>query len=355
MAFNVLILGASYGSLLSTKLLAAGHNVRLVCLPEEVELINRKGTRVYLPAKGTADTLTIDSSTLPGRLSTSDPSSADPAEYHLVVLAMQEPQYRNARTLMQRIADARTPCMSIMNMPPLPYLKRLSGLSVDSLKDCFADADLWISFDPGCFTLCSPDPQAFRPPEEGLNVLKVTLPTNFKAARFERDEHTSMLRRMQADIEAIRYGPGKLELPVKLKVHDSLFVPLAKWAMLLAGNYRCVGEEAPRSIRDAVHGNLAESRSVYEWVVAVCTQLGASESDLVPFDKYATAAQQLTRPSSVARALLAGAPHVERVDRLVQRVGGQFGMSHPDVDSTVRLVDAWIAKNRSPNHHTPPL
>jgi hypothetical protein len=27
---------------------------------------------------------------------------------------------------------------------------------------------------------------------------------------------------------------GKIELPVKLKVHDSIFVPLAKWAMLLA-------------------------------------------------------------------------------------------------------------------------
>ena len=31
MARNVLILGASYGSLLGTKLLMAGHNVTLVC------------------------------------------------------------------------------------------------------------------------------------------------------------------------------------------------------------------------------------------------------------------------------------------------------------------------------------
>ena len=32
-------------------------------------------------------------------------------------------------------------------------------------------------------------------------MLQVTLPTNFKAARFESDDHTAMLRRMQADID----------------------------------------------------------------------------------------------------------------------------------------------------------
>jgi len=35
---NILILGASYGSLLATKLLLAGHSVKLVCLPAEAEL-----------------------------------------------------------------------------------------------------------------------------------------------------------------------------------------------------------------------------------------------------------------------------------------------------------------------------
>src|SRR5690606_11412339 len=33
MAYKILILGASYGSLLATKLLFAGHKVKLVCLP----------------------------------------------------------------------------------------------------------------------------------------------------------------------------------------------------------------------------------------------------------------------------------------------------------------------------------
>jgi hypothetical protein len=46
----------------------------------------------------------------------------------------------------------------------------------------------------------------------------------------------------QADVEAVRPDPGggSLEIPVRFKVHDSLFVPLAKWPMLIAGNYRCI-------------------------------------------------------------------------------------------------------------------
>ena len=157
-----------------------------------------------------------------------------------------------------------------------------------------------------------------------------------------------MLRDMQAGIEAIRYdvGSDKIELPVKLKVHDSLFVPLAKWAMLLTGNYRCVTKAGPRSIKEAVHTDPEESRAVYDWVRNLCIALGASPDDLVPFEKYAAAAQGLVRPSSAARALFAGAPNIERVDRLVQAVAAQKGMRNGVVDETVALVDEKLTANR---------
>ena len=48
---RVLVLGASYGSLLASKLLLAGHEVTLVCLPAEADLINREGTRVLMPMR----------------------------------------------------------------------------------------------------------------------------------------------------------------------------------------------------------------------------------------------------------------------------------------------------------------
>ena len=50
-------------------------------------------------------------------------------------------------------------------------------------------------------TLCSPDPQAIRPPDEKVNVLQVTLPTNFKVARFDDEKYNAILRQLEKDIE----------------------------------------------------------------------------------------------------------------------------------------------------------
>jgi hypothetical protein len=207
---------------------------------------------------------------------------------------------------------------------------------------------VWNGFDPALVTLCSPDPQAARPSQEKVNVLEVRLPTNFKAARFDSEAHTGMLRRLEADIEAARFelGSERIALPVKLKVHDSVFVPLAKWAMLMAGNYRCVTAQGMRSIKDAVHSDLETSRSVYEWVVELCQALGADANDLVPFEKYAAAAEGLTGASSAARALYGGALNIERVDRLVQTIAAGKGLRCEALDEVVALVDAQLEANR---------
>ncbi|NBP49468.1 MAG: hypothetical protein EBU63_08990, partial [Alphaproteobacteria bacterium] len=219
---NILILGASYGSLLATKIVLAGHNAKMICLPAEADLFNAEGAIIRTPVKGRDGLVEIRTSGLAGQLSAGGPADANPAEFDLIVLAMQEPQYSSPG----------------MNMPPLSFMKRLPNMNIDALRPCYAESNLWDAFNPEKFTLCSPDPQAFRPPEENLNVLQVRLPTNFKAAGFHHAEDNAMLRRLQADIEAVRFTTDDgdtIELPVKLKVHDSVFVPLAKWAMLVAG------------------------------------------------------------------------------------------------------------------------
>src|SRR3954467_11044805 len=346
MSHNILIFGASYGSLLATKLLLGGHNVKLVCTPAEVELFNKEGSRVRMPVKGREGLVEVDSRKLPGKLSAEVPTAVKLAGYDLGVLGRREPQYRSpgVRELLDAVAKAKLPCMSIMNMPPLPYLARVPGVPIKDIRSCYTDPRVWDSFDPNFMTLCSPDPQAFRPPEEKLNVLQVRLPTNFKSARFPSDKHTAILRQLEKDVEAARFEG--MELPVKLKVHESVFVPLAKWAMLVAGNYRCVTKTGIRPIKDAVHSDLNASRDMYNWVVKLCVSLGAREEDLVPFEKYAAAAQSLGSPSSAARALDAGAPNIERVARLVQPIAGQKGLPPPVLDETVGLVDAKLESNR---------
>jgi len=348
--YNVLILGASYGSLLASKLLFGGHSVHLVCLPAEADLINAEGFRVRLPIRGRKDPIEIDSRELPGKVGAGGTAGVNPKDYDLVGLAMQEPQYRSpgVRELLDAVAKSRVPCMSIMNMPPLPYVRRIPGLNHEALKAAYTDPSVWDSFDPETLTLCSPDPQAIRPPGEKVNVLQVTLPTNFKVARLKDEKATAMLRQMEKNIDAVRFvaPEGKIELPVKLRVYDSIFVPLAKWAMLLAGNYRTVTKDGMRTAQEAVHSDIETSRSVYNFVNDLCVKLGANPSDLVPFEKYAAAAESLTRPASAARALNNGAPNIERADKLVQLIAKQKGLSHPVIDATVALVDARLEGNR---------
>ncbi len=350
MAYNILLMGASYGSLLASKMLFGGHKIHLVCLPAEADLINAEGFRVRLPIKGRKDPVVLDSRKLPGKVTAGPASGVNPKDYDLVGLCMQEPQYRSpgVRELLDSVATSRVPCMSIMNMPPLPYLKRIPGLDYQSLRPAYTDPTVWDNFDPKCITLNSPDPQAIRPPDEPVNVLMVTLPTNFKCARFDDEKSTAILRQIEKDIEAARFDApeGKLELPVKLKVYDSIFVPLAKWAMLLAGNYRCITPDGIRTAQEAVHSDLETSRSVYNFVNDLCVKLGANPNDLVPFEKYAAAAQSLVRPASAARALNNGAPNVERPDKLVQLIAKQKGLSHPVIDQIVALVDSRLDANR---------
>ncbi|MEM8731040.1 MAG: hypothetical protein AAGF79_14105 [Pseudomonadota bacterium] len=349
MAYKILILGASYGALLGTKLLMAGHNVTLVCRSSTADLINAEGTELRLKLKGETEHRAIFSNDLPGHLDAIPPQDVALEGYDMVVLGMAEPQYAapEIRALLGRIALAGLPCLSLMNMPPLPYLRRIPALATAALEDSFTDASVWTGFKPGAVTLCSPDPQAFRLPNEKSNVLVVGLPTNFKAARFETEAHNTILTTLAHDIDAVRLD-GQ-DVPVKLRVYDSLFVPFAKWAMLLTGNYRCVQAQSVQSIRDAVHGDLEESAAIYAQVDRVVTALGAADGDAVPFEKYSRAAEGLLKPSSVARAIDGGVRDIERVDMLVQSIADGLGLSDPNFDMIVAAVSARIEANRRAN------
>jgi hypothetical protein len=347
MAYKILILGASYGALLATKFTAAGHDVTLVCRTETAALINAQGTEVRIKLRGDDAHHSFFSKSLAGQTNAVTPENARPEEFDLVCLAMQEPQYSHPALtdLLARIAAAKVGCMSIMNMPPLPYLKRIPALKSAKLTDAFLNPAIWDGFDPDLMTLCSPDPQAFRPPEERPNVLHVGLPTNFKVSTFADPKLNTMLETLAADIDAFQID-GK-DVPVKLRVFASPFVPFAKWAMLATGNYRCITPTGPQSIRDSVHTDIAKSEEIYNFVNALVVGLGADPSDMVPFAKYAAAAQSLLKPSSAARAVFSGAKNIERVDKLIQAAAQSLGQPNPTITEIVRIVDAKLAANQA--------
>ena len=109
--YDVLILGASYGSLLATKILLSGHNATLICRETTAALFNSSGSVVRMPIKARDSLVEIHSSDLAGNLIASQPNGVDPGAYDLVVLAMQEPQYSafGVRELVGRIAASHVP------------------------------------------------------------------------------------------------------------------------------------------------------------------------------------------------------------------------------------------------------
>jgi hypothetical protein len=141
----MLILGASYGSLLATKLAMAGHDATLVCREATARLINAEGTILRMTLRDEAGPREIRSAGLPGRVDAVTPEAARPEDYDIIGLAMQEPQYSApaVRGLMARVAASGRPCLSIMNMPPLPYLRRIPELAMADLDDCYDDAAVW--------------------------------------------------------------------------------------------------------------------------------------------------------------------------------------------------------------------
>ena len=115
----------------------------------------------------------------------------------------------------------------------------------------------------------------------------------------------------------------------------------------MTGNYRCITPQGIRSIKDAVHSDMKASQVTYDWVGDLCLSLGADLKDLVPFEKYAAAANGLANPSSAARALYGGAKNIERVDKLVQSIAKHKGKHLSIIDDVVALVNTQLEKNQT--------
>ena len=109
--YNILLMGASYGSLLASKLLFGGHSIHLVCLPAEAELINAEGFKVTLPVRGRKEPVVLESRKLPGKVTAGPATGVDPSKFDLVGLCMQEPQYRSdgVRQLLDAVETRNQP------------------------------------------------------------------------------------------------------------------------------------------------------------------------------------------------------------------------------------------------------
>lgn len=343
---NILILGASYGLLPGVKLALAGHRVTFVGQAEEIRRMQSAPLSVTIPLRksGAVAQLVCDNASF------TVPELADPAAADFIILAMQEPQFANPQVadLARRVGASGKPCLSIMNLPPPPFLARLD-ISPAALKGVYSAMDVWESFDPQRISNASPDPQALRMDADRPGALTVTLASNFKAAPFAHGEDQRLLEQLARDMSRLKIDVdgSMVAPPVRLLAHSSPFIPLAKWPMLIAGNCRCVQADGICTIAEAVLADSGASKAIYDQVCDLVLALGAEATMIVPFSAYAAAAQQLVRPSSAARALENGAVNIERIDRLVLQLMEDMAMETQAILPIVDCIENRLAANRA--------
>ena len=328
---RVLILGASYGSLLAIKLLLAGHTVKLICLPAEAELINRRhpgahaGEGARRPGRDRlAQAAGQTVRRRPGRRRSvrlrsrraRDAGAAVPLGRRARAArrggqgegAVHVDHEHAAAALTSRAsrASTSTACRALLHRRE--RLGRLRSALHDAVQ-------------PGPAGVPPAGRKSQRAAGQAADQLQ-------GGALRVADAHTAMLRRLAG---------GHRGRAVRHRSRQHRAARQAPGARLDLRAAREMGDAARRQLSLRAAGRRAQhqgggawryraSRSVYDWVVEVCMSLGAAESDLVPFEKYASAALSLQSPSSAARALAAGAPNIERTDRLVQTIAAQKGM-----------------------------
>lgn len=348
---RILVLGAAYGLLPAMRLLTAGHNVTVICRPEEQSDLVDHGAQISFKASDQRlEAPAAMGRGTPGVLGVTD-ADVELSGTDLVILAMSEPHFAapEISALIKKIGEAGLPVISISNAPPPPFLRRLNKLNTDALQEAYIAWDAWQYLKPEQVTAVSPDAQAVRKNPSRLNELTVTLGSNFKVAPFHRESDQALLERLARDVAA--YEVDGRQVSVRFVPHRSLYAPLAKWPMLVTGNCRCLGSDGSMvSISDAVRSDLEASREVYEWVLELVQKTGADDSDLVPFRHYAAVSRRLIAPSSFARSVVARGGAVERVDKMVQLTGRALGMSHGDLDAIVTFADNHMLETSSTAH-----
>jgi hypothetical protein len=293
----------------------------------------------------------VSAEAAPGLAALRTADQIDPQDYQFVILAMQEPQFKAPAIadLMARIAAAAVPCLSIMNLPPRAYLERLGTIAPAAYQGVYSSEAVWQGLDPRKLSLTSPDAQAVRLDPAQPGQLTVTLASNFKAAPFADAVDQALLERLAKDMSQIKVeAEGAVHrVPVLLLAQRSLFAPLAKWPMLLTGNCRCFTPDGVRSIGETVLSDAAASAAIYAQVTGLLVAMGADERSLVDFASYAKAAEGLTRPSSLARALASGAKAVERIDRLVLNLMRLHGIDSPEIEAIVATIEHQLTVNKA--------
>lgn len=347
-AKKVLVLGASYGLLISSFFLIRNFRVTIFCLDEERHAIDSRGICIGIPSGDTAGGYVNTEIPCENLDVVSNPSELIPMLeiFDVIFIAISESQMYASDICDVLLAanELEIPRVSLMNIPAPSFLVDRFDLEADALATAYTDHDLLSQLLPANLTMvCNPEPQVFRPRADA-NAVQIRLGGTFRICRSSSSRSNFVLDSL---LQNASDCDSRISLPAVVRAYDSAFIGLSKLPMLMAGNYRCFDNNGTlTSICDAVMIDLERSEAIYESVLDLLRVMGARRSDLIPFRLYLRAARKLTAPSSICRSIWHKATSVERADILVQSLMKSYKCDAQLIDNIVLDIDKNLEVRR---------
>jgi hypothetical protein len=324
---KVLVIGANYGLLFAALLLERGFGVDIFTTKHEADTLNKEGFE-------------ISSSTHQKKFNVSSNWRAinhiDDFSYSFIVLAVQEPNLSipEISNTIRYLIKKNKIFLSIMNIPLYEFLSNISTFAkLKKPEEIYNSLDTTRHLSLNQIINSSPEPQISS--ESKFNIIRIRLGGAFRC---------SSLNMLDNKIIDKLLGIPQNSLPISIKTYSSPWVSLSKAPMLLTGNYRCIVEGKLCSISEAVNLNIIKSELIYNSTVNILKKLGARREHVVPFGRYVKSSIYLNAPSSVCRSIVMGNSKVERVDKLIKKLGVNNNIIYEEINEIVYDIDKYLLK-----------
>lgn len=341
---EILIVGASYGLLLTSLLQSKGFGVTIFCSDQEKKILTCSGINIV---KSEFHKFNINngvqiSSHNFSVISDLNEAISSLSKIKLIFLAVSEIHlYSDSLTkLISSSNKLLIPKISFMNLPIPSFLMDRLNISPKVISDVYLNHNHLLELLPENLTMiCNPEPQVFRPGHD-FNTIQIRLGGTFRVCR-SSSSYTNNI--FDSFLTSFAKHEPTFDLPISLRAYESCFIGLSKLPMLMAGNYRCFNNQGDLiSISEAVSNNVNLSQSIYESVILLLKKMGAKRSELIPFRLYYAVSSKLTAPSSVCRSIANGAASIERADKLIYSLMGLYNCDNTLIADIVHSVDSKL-------------
>jgi len=330
---KIIFFGASYSLIFATKYAQSDIKVDIVCSKSEKEKINKLKIEYSLNDKVSLRTIEIKNLKKINFITEANELSKS---YLIAYLGMPAHAYDeyNVKEILKILIEKKIPMISLMNLPPYRYLEKINFFKDKKIKETY-NKNFLINIPSEILTHASTEPQIKRK----NNIVSLKHTGTLRLSKFNSKKNNLALNK------AVALFNSNIEssIPLKIKVYDSLFVPLNKLPMLMTGNYRCFDGKKYYSIKKVLNENIILSKKIYDLVVNCLVLAGAEKKNFFSFYTYLKSSKTLNQISSIAMNIRRK-KNIERADILVQQILLKLKIKDKNIFRINKIYDKYQKK-----------